>query len=345
MRHGGDEFDVVLEALAADRLTEFGAPGVRIDVVRRIDGPFSAVRHVRIRTPTSTKHAYIKIAKAGEDREDQARAGRTLEREFRATLAFHAALRQDEEFGAVRAVAWLPEHRALVTEEVSGRPFGHVLRTEACVTDELRGIARRVGRWVHLYQQTGEPGKALEVRECREYLDTRLRFLVSRVISPGERRAALDEFDRFAAELDTRTLDRVPIHADLTPTNIIVGDRGRVTVLDFTMAQTGTLHHDLSHVYFHIELMARRHPRRRDLLRALQQAVLSGYDPGLTAAHPLFRMMLLQHGACHVAQLAERRLPLIDAAYRWFMRHRWRLCEQMVGHGQRSGRHQEAVTG
>jgi hypothetical protein len=39
--------------------------------------------------------------------------------------------------------------------------------------------------------------------------------------------------------------------------------------------------------------------------------------------------MLLQHAVCHVAILAERRVPLADAAYRWFMRRRWRLCERI----------------
>jgi hypothetical protein len=34
--------------------------------------------------------------------------------------------------------------------------------------------------------------------------------------------------------------------------------------------------------------------------------------------------MLLQHGVCHIALTAERRVPVVDAAYRWFMRRRWR---------------------
>jgi hypothetical protein len=30
-----------------------------------------------------------------------------------------------------------------------------------------------------------------------------------------------------------------------------------------------------------------------------------------------------------VALLAERRVPLVDAAYRWFLQRRWRECEQL----------------
>ncbi len=126
----------------------------------------------------------------------------------------------------------------------------------------------------------------------------------------------------------------VPIHADLTPLNIIVDESGRTTVLDFTMAKTGTQHHDLSHVYFHLQLMAARRRGREAPFRALQQALLSGYAPALTAEDPLFRLMLLQHGVCHVALLAERRVPVLDAAYRWFMRRRWRLCERTWAPGR-----------
>jgi hypothetical protein len=111
--------------------------------------------------------------------------------------------------------------------------------------------------------------------------------------------------------------------------NLIVDDRGRITALDFTMAKTGTAHHDSSHVYFHLELMAARRRAQAPMFRALQTAMLQGYSPSLSAQDPLFRMMLLQHGVCHVALLAERRVPLVDLAYRWFLRRRWQLCDRM----------------
>jgi hypothetical protein len=114
--------------------------------------------------------------------------------------------------------------------------------------------------------------------------------------------------------------------------NIIVGADGRVTVLDFTMAKTGTIHHDLSHVFFHLELLAGRHRGKRETFRALQAAVLAGYDAELSAADPLFRLMLLQHAVCHVALLAERRVPVLDGAYRWFLRRRWQVCERIPGY-------------
>ena len=35
----------------------------------------------------------------------------------------------------------------------------------------------------------------------------------------------------------------------------------------------------------------------------------------------------MQHAVCHVALLAERRVPIVDVAYRWFLKRRWRICE------------------
>ena len=66
--------------------------------------------------------------------------------------------------------------------------------------------------------------------------------------------------------------------------------------------------------------------------------MLDGYRPGMTAADPLFRLMLLQHAVCHVALLAERRVPLVDAAYRWYLRRRWQLCERIAGWPGDAGR-------
>jgi len=41
-------------------------------------------------------------------------------------------------------------------------------------------------------------------------------------------------------------------------------------------------------------------------------------------------LMLLQHTVCHLALLAERRVPVIDRAYRWYLRRRWQQCVAML---------------
>jgi hypothetical protein len=327
MSHTGDVFGAVLQALAADPTTEFGAPGARVEVLRQIDGPFSSVQRVRIHTPARTFHAYTKVLKPREPgSEELSRIDHFLKREFAATSAFYHALPRDAEIGAVRPIALLPEHRALATEEVPGRPFGELLTDVSQPQERLESIAARVGGWVRVYQSVIGADGQIDLNKRRAYVDERLKLLEGRVLSASDRRDTLARFDDLCREIALPAVPAFAIHADLTPMNIVVDQNGRVAVLDFTMAKKGTEHHDLSHVYFHLELLAARNPRRRASIEALQRAMLAGYRPGLSAADPLFRLMLLQHGVCHVAWLAERRFPIVDAAYRWFLRRRWQAC-------------------
>ena len=324
MSHADDVFGPVLQALAADPTTEFGAPGARVEVLRQIDGPFSSVQRVRIHTPARTFHAYTKVLKPRQPgTEELSRIDRFLKREFAATSALYNALQQDADLGAVRPIALLPEYRALATEEVPGRPFGELLTDVSQAQDRLESIARRVGAWVRVYQTVVEAGGLIELSERRAYLDDRLKLLEGRVLSASARRDTLARFDDLCQEIGVTAVPAVAIHADLTPMNIIVDQDGRVAVLDFTMAKTGSAYHDLSHVYFHLDLLAAKNPRRRASLKTLERAMLDGYSPDLSTADPLFRLMLLQHGVCHVALLAERQFPIVDAAYRWFLRRRW----------------------
>ena len=65
-------------------------------------------------------------------------------------------------------------------------------------------------------------------------------------------------------------------------------------------------------------------------MRELERALLAGYSPSLSETDPLFQLMLMQHVVCHVALLASRRVPVVDLAYRWFVRRRWQMCLRML---------------
>jgi hypothetical protein len=320
----------VLAALRGDPSTDFGVPGARVELLRRIDGRFSVVQRVRIHTPARTTCAYIKVMKPRSDAPaDLAAAERWIAREFRATQALYDALRQDARIGAVRPLAWLPGFRTIVTEEVSGRPLGELLVEGTRPEADLAAVAESVGAWIRVYQQVIAQSGEIALAERREYLDERLKLIEGRVLSARDRDDLLRRFDRLAHAIGTATVPAVAIHADLSPFNVIVGDDGRMSVLDFTMAKAGTAVHDLAHIYFHLGLMAARHRGRRAVFRVLQRALIAGYSSELTPEDPLFRLMLMQHGACHMALLAQRRVPVLDAAYRWFLRRRWRTCERM----------------
>ncbi len=329
MSQGGDAFAPILEALRQDPATEFGEPGATVERLACVDRPFSTVHRVRIQTRARSVVAYAKVLKPyGSTAEQLAMADRMLRREFIATKAVFDALHQDAEMGAVRPIAFLPEHRAVVTEEVPGKPFSDLLDSASRASDELLAITRRVGGWVRIYQSLEASANGVAVSERRAYLDKRLKQLEGRVISAAERLNVLANFDALAACLGPE-VPAVPIHADLSPANIIVDGNGRITVLDFTMAKTGTTCHDIAHVYFHLERTGARH-RTRAVMRELQRELLAGYSPALSDSDPLFQLMLLQHVVSHVAMIAERRPPVVDLAYRWFARRRWQSCRRML---------------
>src|SRR5688572_32449080 len=103
MSHAGDVFGPVLQALAADPATEFGAPGARVEVLRQIDGPFSSVQRVRVHTPARTFHAYTKVLKPRmTGTEELSRIDHFLKREFAATSAVDKSLPRDAHIGALR---------------------------------------------------------------------------------------------------------------------------------------------------------------------------------------------------------------------------------------------------
>jgi Ser/Thr protein kinase RdoA (MazF antagonist) len=332
MPPAGDVLTTVLDALKSDPSTEFGQPGATVERLARADRPFSTIYRLRIHTPLRILTAYAKVLKPyGNTPEELAMADRMLRREFKATKGLFDVLNQDAEIGAVRPIAFLPEHRVVVTEEFPGRPFSELLDSAPRATDELLAVARRVGSWVRIYQSLGESAGTVSLAERRAYLDERLERLEGRVISAAERRGVLSTFDSLAARLGPE-VPAVPIHADLGPGNIIVDHGGRIAVLDFTMAKKGTACHDISHVYFHFETIGARR-RKRGMMRDLQRALLAGYSPSLSDTDPLFQLMLIQHVVCHVALLAARRVPVVDLAYRWFVRRRWQACLAMIKAG------------
>jgi aminoglycoside phosphotransferase (APT) family kinase protein len=325
MRPSTAEFAPVIAELARNAAAHFGADPVEIEPVRRIDGPYSSVLNVRVSGGNSRSGAYIKVYKPRSNSEaDLARADRFLQREFRATSTLHAALAAQPEIGVLRPIACLPEHRAIVTAEVIGRPFGALLNEASASDARILEIGRRVGRWVHAYQEFAPADGRVELSERRAYIDERLHQLERRVIDSAARRQVLATVDALSSAIGSASVPAVAIHADLTPTNVLVGDDGRVTVLDFTMAKAGSAYHDLAHMYFHLGLFGQRGRGRAALARGVQRAVLEGYDALLSAEDPLFALMVWQHAVCHLAMLDERRLPLGGAAYRWLLRRRWR---------------------
>ncbi len=323
------DFAPMLAALAAGSQEYFGDAGAAIEPVERIERPFSALLRLRVRTRGGESYAFLKMFKARRaGSEEVAQLRRFVEREYRATRRLHEAFSTKPDLSAVRPVALFAEHLAMVTEQVEGRTLEHVFRQSLwgqLPREAVVAIAERVGAWVRTYQDVTAVEGVLSLSKRRDYLDTRLKTLVGYVLSPSERDGTLRLFDRLAARVNPPAPPLVAIHADLNPTNILVGPDGRVTILDFAMAKSGPRHHDLSHLFFHLDRLRWRRmiPGR---VVEVQRALLRGFDPALSEADPLFALMLLQHAVCHIALLAERDVGALRPAYRTLVRRRWHKC-------------------
>lgn len=337
MKSDTEGFDGLLAELAAGSQLYFGDDHAVIQPVARLERPFSALLRLRVEAGGHESYAFLKVFKprsGGE--EERAQLRRFVEREYRSTRTLHEALRGRPDLTALRPVAVFPEQLALVTEEVRGETFDIVARRASrggADAEAAMAVAERIGAWIRTYQDVTAAEGLLSLDAQREYLDVRLRALAGDVLTQDDRQSVLRHYDDIAARIQTEDLGLVAIHADLTPTNILVASDGRVTILDFAMAKTGARYHDVAHLYLHLERLPGRLPLVTERAADLQAALLRGVSPTLSASHPLFALMLLQHVVCVMAQLAQRDVGLLQPAYRALLRRRWKQGLQTLARG------------
>jgi hypothetical protein len=174
----------------------------------------------------------------------------------------------------------------------------------------------RIGRWVALFQQVAPdpiPSR-LSLPAIREYIDVRLQRLVATAgagFDKTDRRTVLAYFDRRAARVPASDLLEVPVHGDVTPSNIVV-DTHSVTVLDFAMTARGSRYLDVARLYSQLEFYTAKPQYRSHVVSRLQSALLSGFEPTLLSSNPLFEICVLQHVVCHFLSHARQpgRFPI-----------------------------------
>jgi len=329
----GEQAAAVLTALEARSPMVFGERATRVEPIAIFDRPYSTVIRILVLNDGGVpSYAFVKIYKVRPARPYEAprEPADVVREEFAATMRLHAALAGRPGLVSPRPIASLPEHAAIVTQELQGTPFDRLLRLRRRRTrvPTLEAIATRIGAWLRAYQGSAAAAGVWSAAAARAYLDDRLRHL-TRALGEAARVRALTAFDRIASELPGAPEPLVPIHADLCPGNIMVTPGGGVAVLDFATAQTGTRYHDVSHLYMHLQL-ARGRARRRGLaLEPVQRTLLAAFDRPEAIRHPLFRLMLLQHVVCHVTQLADGPGWGSGLALRTLARWRWRVCLAM----------------
>jgi tRNA A-37 threonylcarbamoyl transferase component Bud32 len=330
-------FGPVLARLRSDSQKYFDTPEAALEPLDCISRPFSDVLRIRIKSGTDSQFAFIKIFKLQDKSEAHVeRIRNRLLRDFASTRRIYESFGGHANLASVRPIACFPEYFALVTEEIAGVTLDEVIRQKLrfpARADSLRELGEtfeRLGAWVKTFQAANRTGKQVSLEGVRAYIDERLVKMVGRgrlEFTEADRAGVLRFLDAKFPEIAATELSEVNIHADLNPENVIVnGDR--VTLLDFTMAKTGTVHHDLSHMFMYLGIVKRKFIFRGAEIDRLQKAMLSGYDAALNPTQPLFQLLLLQHVVCHFASMPENPAPSPTRLYHWYL---WRPYRRWLG--------------
>lgn len=306
-------FDAVLRQLHTGARELFGVPSVTLTVVGRIARPFSDVLKVALEGPGVKTCLYVKVFRLKEEGTEYRRFMEARIRDdFREMERCFAQLTIAKGLGCVRPIACFPEHFAVVTEEGPGEPF-HIVLARVCRPfasearrRQMQAVCHGIGAWLRGFQEMTPDTLRSDVNAVREYVDIRLQRLVQ------NRRARFGRFDRDRTLRTIDTLvaasaiadfDEVKTHSDFSHGNILVHGT-HVTVLDFAMAGRGLKYYDLAHLYMHTGLFALKPQYMRRSVEEVQQHLLTGFDPRLTAETPAFRLALLVNVVNHYAATA-----------------------------------------
>ena len=335
-------FQPVLERLGRDVHGYFGDARLRLETVAAQERPFSHLIRVAVvgndgSAPVS--HLFVKVFKRktidGRPHEMEDRVAR----DFESTRRIHRALAPHPHVGAVPPVACYPDLLAIVTEEVPGPTLLDFLQRESAwrpghdTMQRCVATMENVGRWIKVFQESNPIGPDQAPGNVKEYVDLRLQRIVSASageFSEEDRRQVLAHIDRLASQIAPGALRQVLAHSDLSLGNVIVAADG-VVVLDFAMAHPDSRLQDVAKVYFQVSLLAMKPRYAAAVLRALQSALLRGFDPSLSADSAAFRLVLLVHRINHLGGLYVNRAPMMEQLYnravRWH--HRSRLGREM----------------
>ena len=334
-----------------DAIRLFGSEAVSIEVLSLDVRESSEVARARVTTPAGVRHVFAKIVKPRPGETGSTDARLRLRRDVQVARHVFEAMNPTADLRAVQTLGCYEDVLGVVTNEAPGLPLdvvvGQAARWPATSANlaELEGTFERVGRWIAAFQRVapGATPSALDLDATREYIDIRLKRLVGIAgarFGEGDRSAVLAYFDARAAEIPLVDRTEVPVHGDITPSNIIVASHA-VTILDFAMTARGSRYLDLARLYSQLEFYTAKPQYRPNVIARLQRALLSGYEPSLTPDDPLFEIGALQHVVCHFLSHARNPGAFPKSLY---SRHLCRLHRRwLVARGRAPGNHRLAV--
>ena len=338
-------FGPVLERLREDIPRVFNLPAVRFAPVDVQDRPFSFVLRLAVRTAEGEgplTHLFVKVFKEKPIEGGIEALRRRVAHDYSMTRQAYDSMRCDPRLATVHPVACYPELLAIVTEESPGQTVLEYLegamrwfpsrraRLDACEKMEL------VGRWIRAYQDADTGGDEFAAGEFEDYIDIRLRRLVTithGTFSEADRQQILVHLRALAAAAPPAHMRRVMAHSDLSLSNVLVSSRG-ISVLDFAMTRRDSIVCDLAKVSIQLELLTVKPGFRPATISELQAALRKGFDDRLTPDGPIFRLVTLQHRINHLASAYGARSSGLAAIHNRLVRrhHHRKLREELSRH-------------
>jgi serine/threonine protein kinase len=331
-------FDELFPLLAADVNALYGR-GCRLAPAAVFERLYSYVLRTGVVHDGETlprEHLFVKVSKSKVVNGASSGMRARVEKDFRVTQHVFERMAGGDRYGAVRPVACYPSHLAIVTEEVPGETLLNVverrIRWSALPggSGDLSDAFAAAGTWIRDFQEPEEGSFSLAW--IRDYVDSRLQRIAKVTAARGERlrERVLRHIDRLGARLPGEPAAAVTVHADLSPSNIMVCGK-RVVVLDFAMARPGHPLQDVARLFTQLDLLALKPQFRRAAIRPLQDALLRGFDPGLRADDPAFRLQVLAQRINHLGSLSTKKYGIVERIYnRFIVWQHWRWIEAEI---------------
>jgi hypothetical protein len=322
-------FAPVLQRLRDDAPTVF-SPGTQLTPVSYQERPFSNVTRIAVMAAdgSAAGYCFAKIQTPKSIPDADAHMRHRVLHEYQVTAKVERALAAHPGMDALHPITCYPELFTIITREIEGVTLLQYLAdrltwlagSEAYVQAEE--TAAQTGLWLQLFQSIDPSDDCVDLVELRDYIDLRLRRLVSSGQSPITavvRERVLAHVEALGAAVPAIERRSVMLHADMAPANVMVTGRG-VAVLDFAMASRGTYLHDISRLALQVDLMCGKPQFRPAAVRRVTAALLRGFAPDVTPQHPLFRLMTLRHRINHLATLTLKRGSGAARLYNWRLR-------------------------
>jgi hypothetical protein len=281
------EVEVGLAArIATDAARRFGLDGLpQLSAAWRIVNPYSIVLCLEYRRKDWRQRFFAKLALHAQVSRDELRA--QLQVEFDVLHKLHPLADRARSIGTVEPLALYLEIPSLVTVEAQGV----TLRKAYARQGRLWSTVRARVSLVELAEQCGQ--------WLADFHDQNIRFNKLKTSFPGLLTPAQIETicraaHRLGEQMPAGAVRICGRHNDFASHNIIAGDEGGLSVLDFMSFDHGPEAFDACNFWFELELLKFDRSYSPSLLAQMQQAFLTGYGR-IDPERPDFRLARLRY--------------------------------------------------